>query len=125
MSMHDHSKLEPYLKDASINFREKDFTGFSLSISNCIHEMKDHIIWEKEAGIIKELRSNHPELSEHIAELEDEHRFFLVSLQEIYALSKKNDDQAFELYVQFLKLRSKHVEHEDELYINSHTLNLH
>jgi uncharacterized coiled-coil DUF342 family protein len=124
MPNHDHTKLEPIVKSAVVAYKAKNFELFTSELSKCIQEMREHIHWENKQGAIKELKDEHPELNSEIKELNVDHQFLIASLEEARSLAKHNDPQAFEIFEQFLKLRKKHVNHEDELYIDTHTIDL-
>jgi len=124
MPSHDHTKLEPHLNKALLAYKMKNFETFTSHVSDCIRELREHIHWENKHGVIHELQQTHPELGKDLKELSVDHQFLITSLEEAKYLARKNDTQAFEIFEQFLKLRKKHVDHEDELYIDTHTKDL-
>lgn len=124
MPNHDHTKLEPIINNAISAYKAKAFEPFTNELSKCIQEMREHIHWENKQGAIKELKEEHPELNSDIKELNVDHNFLIASLEEAKSLAKHNDSQAFEIFEQFLKLRKKHIDHEDELYVETHTIDL-
>jgi hypothetical protein len=122
MPIHDHTKMEPLLEKVRLALSTKNFEIFCGQISDCIKEMREHIFWENQKGVINELQSEYPELEKDLNILHHDHKFLVSSLEEALILARENDPQAFEIFEQFLKLRKKHIDKEDELYISTHTI---
>ena len=123
--LHDHSKLEPFLEKIDASCDEKNYNSFIQNVQSCIVEFQKHLRWENsEKGVLHEIEVDHPELSEHIIELRNDHLFLLRKLEKSIELAKSKNEQAFVLFERFKIRRKEHVFHEDELDVMIHTIKL-
>lgn len=122
---HDHSKLDPLIDAADESIRKRDYQSFSDIVEKCIDALRAHVKWENgEKGILHEIEEKHPELSEDIIELRNDHLFLIQKLKRAYHFAKDEDAQAFVLFERFKIRRKEHVFHEDELDVMIHTIQL-
>ncbi|MCB0278078.1 MAG: hypothetical protein KDD94_01145 [Calditrichaeota bacterium] len=125
MILHDHSKLNPLIEKADLAVSKKDFQIFAETVSKCLSELENHIVWENgKSGILHDIEKNYPNLADHVNELRSDHEFFKMKLAKALELAQQNNPDAFVFFERFKLRRKEHLLHEDELDIDAHTVPL-